>query len=174
MVRDMMDAGGTNGDGVATLMRERQRLLQQHDMNENTPCEKEETHGQVVFGRATTYVGATHFMAMLDDASYELLEVRGPLILISLQIEDLKSYFDDDDEEPEIPLDRSPEPSDTDMLLISSNIPMSKQEILNMLPPKAVVDRLIQRYFGASSPTARMFRLPPTYLTPIVNSPLVP
>jgi hypothetical protein len=67
MVRGMMD--GTEGDGVATLMHERQRLLQQLDTDENMASGKEEAHGQVVFGRATTYVGATHFMAMLDDVS---------------------------------------------------------------------------------------------------------
>jgi len=70
-VRDMMDSGGVDGDGVATLLRERQRLLRGHDSTDedDVPAEREETHGQVVFGRATTYVGATHFMAMLDDAS---------------------------------------------------------------------------------------------------------
>ncbi|KAK0651866.1 fungal-specific transcription factor domain-containing protein [Cercophora newfieldiana] len=144
MVRDMMDAGGADGDGVATLMRERQRLLQQQGMGddgEGSPIEKEETHGQVVFGRATTYVGATHFMAMLDD------------------IEDLKSYFDDE-EVPEVPPNQSPEPSDTDMLLISSCAPMSKQEIISMLPNKAIVDRLIQRYFGASSPAQPLVHRP--------------
>ena len=143
MVRDMMDSGGVDGDGVATLLRERQRLLRGHDSTDedDVPAEKEETHGQVVFGRATTYVGATHFMAMLDD------------------IEDLKSYFDDE-EEQDVPPDQSPEPTDTDMLLISSNAPMSKQDILNMLPPREIADRLIQRYYGADSPTQPVVHRP--------------
>jgi hypothetical protein len=71
------------------------------------------------------------------------------------QIEDLKSFFDDDGEEgEEMRADCSPVPSDTDMLLMSSGSRvMTKQDILNMLPPKADVDRLVRRYFGASSPT---------------------
>ncbi|KAK0626577.1 hypothetical protein B0T14DRAFT_492870 [Immersiella caudata] len=78
MVRSMMD--GTEGHGVAALVRERQRLLQQHDTNENVASGKEETHDQVVFGRATAYVGATHFMAMLDDRYFGTSSPTAPLV----------------------------------------------------------------------------------------------
>ena len=77
------------------------------------------------------------------------------------QIEDLKSYFDDDgDEGEEMGADCSPVLSDTDMLLMSSGSKViRKQEILNMLHPKADVDRLVRRYFGASSPTQSRYFL---------------
>lgn len=49
--------------------------------------------------------------------------------------------------------DCSPVSSDTDMLLLSAGSPMSKREMLGLLPPRPDVDRLVRRYFGASSPT---------------------
>ena len=49
--------------------------------------------------------------------------------------------------------DCSPVPSDTDMLLLSAGLPMSKREMLGLLPPRPDADRLVRRYFGASSPT---------------------
>jgi len=82
MVRGMMETGRSDGDGdgdvVATLMRESRRVQEsrrtkQGDVEEDASV-REEAHGQVVFGRTTTYVGATHFMAMLDDVSPALHE----------------------------------------------------------------------------------------------------
>ncbi|KAK0752018.1 hypothetical protein B0T18DRAFT_320084 [Schizothecium vesticola] len=133
MVRGMMDGDG-DGDGE----REQQQQLLSEGAAAGSP--REETHARVVLGgRATmTYVGATHFMAMLDD------------------IEDLKSFFEDDDDGDGMedgPADSSPVPSDTDMLLLLGSSPMSKREMLSVLPPRPDVDRLIRRYFGASSPT---------------------
>ena len=79
-------------------------------------------------------------------------------MLIFGQIEDLKSFFDDDGDEIEgFPPDHSPVPPETDMLLLSSSSPMSKQDILKMLPPRPAVDCLVRRYFGASSPTQSRF-----------------
>ncbi|KAK4168025.1 fungal-specific transcription factor domain-containing protein [Cladorrhinum sp. PSN259] len=101
-----------------------------------------------------TYIGATHFMAMLDD------------------IEDLKSYFDDDEEDtledgstgagtgpysdsPDGPQQHhSSSASPSDMLLFSVGAqPTCKQDLVEMLPPRHVVDRLIQRYFSATTPS---------------------
>lgn len=75
MVRGMMDGDG-DGDG--------EREEQQQLVPESAGSPREETHAQVVFGgRArTTYVGATHFMAMLDDVSCTCLcKVGGVLIM---------------------------------------------------------------------------------------------
>ncbi|KAK4189617.1 Fusarisetin A cluster transcription factor fsa6 [Podospora australis] len=101
-------------------------------------------HAQVVMGKegtgSMTYVGATHFMAMLDD------------------IEDLKSYFDDDDEEPNTADVKdssfaSPEAHSPEMMLLSGTVPTCKQDLIDLLPPRHVVDRLVQRYFSAASPS---------------------
>ncbi|KAK3378509.1 fungal-specific transcription factor domain-containing protein [Podospora didyma] len=98
---------------------------------------------QVVVGRSTTYVGATHFMAMLDD------------------IEDLKSYFDEEDDESQgEPGHDMPESQSPDMLLIFGSRPTTKQELLELLPSRAVVDRLVQRYFTAHSPSLSVIHRP--------------
>lgn len=74
------------------------------------------------------------------------------------QIEDLKSFFEEDDEEEGAGMEdgspySSPVPSNTDMLLLSAGSPMSKREMLSLLPSRPDTDRLVRRYFGASSPT---------------------
>ncbi|KAK3995099.1 fungal-specific transcription factor domain-containing protein [Cladorrhinum sp. PSN332] len=126
-------------------------------------ADDEEPRAQVVVGKGGqgTYIGATHFMAMLDD------------------IEDLKSYFDDDDDEtpednsiaasmstgigptPARPYDSpdGPQPSSShspaspEVFLFAGNTSTSKQGLIEMLPPREVVDRLIERYFSACSPS---------------------
>ena len=45
-----------------------------------------------------------------------------------------------------------PDPSDADLLLLSSGTPMSTQDILNMLPQQHVADRLVHRYYTAATP----------------------
>lgn len=71
MVRGMMDG---DGDGER---EEQQELVSKSGGIVVDGAPREETHAQVVFGgRArTTYVGATHFMAMLDDVSCTYLRV---------------------------------------------------------------------------------------------------
>ncbi|KAG7057713.1 fungal specific transcription factor domain-containing protein [Colletotrichum scovillei] len=132
MVRTMMDeGGGVAGAGpggpqttgaAADAVEEEKGVAQ--------------PGGQLVQGgRASTYVGATHFMAILED------------------IEDMKSYF----EEPETDYDESPEPSDEieapDLMLFSRNMPRSREDLLKLLPEQKIVDRLIMRYFSSRSPS---------------------
>lgn len=74
-----------------------------------------------------------------------------------LQIEDLKSYFDD----PEEPEEQSPPSVDVtdlspDLLLLSTGEFRSKEDLLNILPEKSVMDRLIMRYFGGVTTSQRM------------------
>ncbi|CAK7233060.1 hypothetical protein SBRCBS47491_008479 [Sporothrix bragantina] len=100
--------------------------------------------GRVVRGqRATTYVGATHFMAMLDD------------------IEDLKAYFEDpqeggDDEWQEV----SPALDAPEQLMLGGRQPRTKADLLALMPPRNVVDRLIVRYFGSNTPTQHTVHRP--------------
>ncbi|KAK4646499.1 hypothetical protein QC761_211030 [Podospora bellae-mahoneyi] len=123
------------------------------DENEESPDERAAAVpvGQVVLGKSgkgsATYVGATHFMAMLED------------------IEDLKSYFDDDDDgevdtgEAGLNPDAaagfgSPDDAHSPgLLLLSHTVPTCKQDLVDMLPPQPVVERLTRRYFDAASPT---------------------
>lgn len=78
--------------------------------------------------------------------------------LTTPQIEDLKSYFDD----PEEPEDQIPPPVDAtdlspELLLFSAGEFRSKEDLLNILPEKSVMDRLIMRYFSELTSSQRMF-----------------
>lgn len=162
MVRDMMDGGGTDADGVLTLMRQRQQLLDQQKRQQNgltqgsaassaeegqdDECDSHEAvHAQVIMSKGTTtttYVGATHFMAMLDD------------------IEDLKSYFEDDsDEDNNNSTDTAIEAQNSELIILS-NTPMTKQDILDSLPPRHIADVIVHRYFSANSPTEHLVHRP--------------
>lgn len=139
-------------------------------------------------GGTATYVGATHFMAMLGDVRAVVLLLiilmhRGPgnacpisdvvprevqyqdgennnradAVYVS-QIEDLKSYFDHEEVNEEMDGD-SPEyftDGDSPAMLIGSRAaPKTRQDLLDMLPPKHVADRLVMRYFNAHSASQR-------------------
>jgi hypothetical protein len=125
--------------------------------------------GQVV---GSTYVGATHFMAMLDDVSFSFLffyflpcqEFRGceesPLTreenVTFLQIEDLKSYFNEEARDIGIAEEEANgEAYSPGMFMLSGEKPRRKEDLLNVLPERHVVDRLIMRYFSAGSPSQR-------------------
>ncbi len=117
------------------------------------------SQGRMVRGpRATTFVGATHFMAMLDD------------------IEDLKAYFDapneaegdDDGDEDDVGgygqgydggknwHEAAFEIESPEQMLLAGGgggrRPRSKTDLLALLPPRAAVDRLIARFFGSNTP----------------------
>ncbi|WYZ38654.1 hypothetical protein EsH8_III_000568 [Colletotrichum jinshuiense] len=128
MVRTMMDDGGTPPRAVDAAPK---------DEGVAQPG------GHLVRGeRASTYVGATHFMAILED------------------IEDMKNYF----EEPEVVEDESPEQCNDleapDLLLLSRNTPSSREDLLKLVPERKVVDRLIMRYFSSHSPSQHIVHRP--------------
>ncbi|KAM4056163.1 fungal specific transcription factor [Hirsutella rhossiliensis] len=132
MVRSIMDAGGPGASGESEA-RERDG-----QGSEAPPP----VRGHVV--RGTTYVGATHCMAMLED------------------IEDLKSYFadaeddnDDGNSPPDDELLDAPE-----MLIWSRTGPASRDELLAQLPERQVADRLITRYFASMSPSQHVIHRP--------------
>ncbi|GKT58597.1 C6 transcription factor [Colletotrichum tofieldiae] len=127
MVRTMMDEGGAAAAAAAPRG------------SPAGPAEEvgvAQPGGHFVQGeRASTYVGATHFMAVLED------------------IEDMKSYF----EEPECVEDASPEPSDEleapDVLLSSKNAPRNREDLMRLIPERKIADRLVMRYFSSQSPS---------------------
>jgi len=68
--------------------------------------------------------------------------------LQSYQIEEVKNYFDEEDE-----LD---DDSKQDFSLVFQHQPpTTKEEILDTLPERHVVDRLVSCYFKASNPSQR-------------------
>ncbi|KJK75005.1 hypothetical protein H634G_09640 [Metarhizium anisopliae BRIP 53293] len=98
--------------------------------------------GHVVKGEhGTTYVGATHCMAMLED------------------IEDLKTYFDDTGahEEGILSTDDLDAP---EMLLCPTIPPTNRDELIAQLPDRHVADRLIKRYFASMSPSQHIIHRP--------------
>ncbi|KAL7925420.1 fungal-specific transcription factor domain-containing protein [Trichoderma austrokoningii] len=101
-----------------------------------------QVRGQVVHGdHATTYIGATHCLAMLED------------------IEDIKAYFDDpgDSEDEFGPGDELEGP---EMLLYSKGALSNRDELLAQLPERRVVDRLVTRYFSSKSPSQHIIHRP--------------
>ncbi|KIH94499.1 hypothetical protein SPBR_05567 [Sporothrix brasiliensis 5110] len=116
-----------------------------HPNSHPHPTPQARGKGRVVRGkRGTTYVGATHFMAMLDD------------------IEDLKAYFDDPQNVPEDEWqDVSPAAGDSpEHLMLGGQQPRTRAELLAVMPPRLVVDRLIARYFGSNTPTQHTLHRP--------------
>lgn len=69
-----------------------------------------------------------------------------------MQIEEVNRYFEEEEvEEPEL-TDRLG--VDT-RLLFNAHPPATRQELLDMLPDRHVVDQLIVRYFTTNSPALR-------------------
>ncbi|KOS18693.1 putative transcriptional regulatory protein [Escovopsis weberi] len=102
--------------------------------------------GQVVHGEraTTTYVGATHCLAMLED------------------IEDMKSYFDDPDDSDDDSLPKE-DPDTPDMLPFGRGWgggPRNREELLALLPEKHVSDRIVTRYFSAKTPSQFVIHRP--------------
>ncbi|KAI2470850.1 fungal-specific transcription factor domain-containing protein [Annulohypoxylon bovei var. microspora] len=99
--------------------------------------------GVVVQGQGNTcYVGGTHFMAMLED------------------IEDLKGYFDDKNEDEDETHDPYENMGPTELLMASRNVPKNKQDLLATLPEKAIIRRLMNRYFNSNSPSQHIIHVP--------------
>ncbi|WXC62718.1 hypothetical protein SNK03_008549 [Fusarium graminearum] len=133
MVREMMDSEGTLQTEVPIAV---------NSSRVTNGVTGPEVQGQVVRGdKTTTYVGATHCMAMLED------------------IEDLKSYFDqpDETEEDEILAD---EIDPTELMLNTRAGPRNRDELLGRLPDRKVADRLISRYFASMSPSQHILHRP--------------
>ncbi|KAL6849506.1 hypothetical protein ACO1O0_009047 [Amphichorda felina] len=120
MVRGMMDVGGN-----LTPQRGQPELGEQKLGNGETPQFK----GQVVRGQnaTTSYVGGTHYMAMLEDVSRNYMWSRGGRVF-------LKDYFgDSDNEDGDSPPDATHGPN---LLFFSSGAPKNREDLLAQLPEK--------------------------------------
>ncbi|ORY71200.1 fungal-specific transcription factor domain-containing protein [Pseudomassariella vexata] len=110
----------------------------------DAPDEPTAAGGQVIRGdRATSYVGGTHFMAILED------------------IDELKSYFEVPEDEETEDLDAYEEAAGSpELLLFSRSAPRNRDELLALLPEKSVIDRLMMRYFNSNSPSQHILHKP--------------
>jgi hypothetical protein len=107
------------------------------------------TSGQVHVGqKSTTYIGATHWAAILDD----VIVFSNPQETITYisQIEEVKDYFEEaEDDEPE------EETPPAVGLLFNIDSLTTKSELLATLPPRRTVDQLVARYFNSSNAALR-------------------
>ena len=74
-----------------------------------------------------------------------------------MQIEDLKAYFEESDDEDQNPRDDSPEEDASEMLLFSGPGPRKKDDILRLVPHKSMAQRLVTRYLTSFSPSQREY-----------------
>ncbi|OBT80291.1 hypothetical protein VF21_00680 [Pseudogymnoascus sp. 05NY08] len=133
-----------HGDGIASnidpaLSREGHNNFSQ-TINPDTKDELQHSTGQVLLGtNQTTYVGATHWAAILDD------------------VEEMHSYFEETEEADYI-VDDSTRPDMS--LLFRPGSRVTKLELIAALPQKGVVDRLVSRYFNSNSPALHIIHRP--------------
>ncbi|VUC21575.1 unnamed protein product [Clonostachys rosea] len=105
-----------------------------------------QTEGRVVIGGhgKSNYVGATHFMTVLDD------------------LEDLKNFFDNSDSEDEdiLSSNSSADERSLDNFLLSQGTFKGKHDLLSILPPFQVLNSLIMHYFASRSPSTGKSQMP--------------
>jgi hypothetical protein len=112
------------------------------------------TETDTAFGRVilndneTTYVGATHWAAILKD------------------IEEVKDYFDETAAEDtygmeeSYPLQNMTNQQQASAMFLGISKPANKAELLVSLPGRAVVDRLVSRYFNSNHPAMNLIHKP--------------
>ncbi|EPE09423.1 fungal specific transcription factor domain-containing protein [Ophiostoma piceae UAMH 11346] len=146
------DIDGRDGEGLplpSTANKDPTGGDLQAEADEQTPSQPR-GKGRVVRGqRATTYVGATHFMVMLDD------------------IDDLKAYFEDpqDELDDDVGMETSAEYEAMENLMMgASGAPpgrlRTKSDLLRTMPPRSVTDRLITRFFNSHTPSHHVLHRP--------------
>ena len=101
-----------------------------------------------VSGQTMQYVGNEHWAAILDD----IAEVK-------------KAIGADEDDDDSLPssseqvVECSP-PNDGPDLLLDAGRTYSKADLLDALPPRMDMDRLVSRYFNSSDPLVQLLHLP--------------
>jgi hypothetical protein len=90
---------------------------------------------------ASTYVGGTHFMAVLED------------------IGDLKEYFEENENDMDEYEDDDQGPQ-ADILFSTNKPPRNHQDLLSRLPSQPIADKLISRYFSCMFPSQNIIHRP--------------
>lgn len=75
-------------------------------------------------------------------------------------LEDLKHFFDDPEEDEDDSYDPYENIGATEVLMQSRGVPKNKDHLLSILPEKAVIDRLMNRYFNSNSPSQHIIHVP--------------
>ncbi|KAE8551109.1 hypothetical protein EYB25_007343 [Talaromyces marneffei] len=96
--------------------------------------------GRLVGLNDTTYIGGSHWAAILED------------------IEEMKGYFSEDIEETSLGVG-STRP-DISLLLNNTESPTTYKDLLAALPGRSMVNRLVSRYFNSNSPALHIIHKP--------------
>ncbi|KAK8856474.1 Fusarisetin A cluster transcription factor fsa6 [Apiospora arundinis] len=134
MVRDMIDVvpGGAAAAAAAVPPTNAPGI----EEGREKPCEQVVVQSEW----STNYVGGTHFMAILED------------------IDELKNYFEDpDEEEVQDPYDFGGAP---ELVALSIHVPRTRKEFLALLPDRSVMDRLVIHFFMSDSPSQHIIHRP--------------
>ena len=75
-----------------------------------------------------------------------------------MQIEDLKSYFDEPEEDEELSRQLTPEDDAAEMLLFSRGA-RTKNDLLQLVPPRDVAHKFATAFFTSFSPSQREISL---------------
>ena len=76
-------------------------------------------------------------------------------MLTKYQIEDLKTYFDDGDEDQDDGDGMDDDMDTGEFLLFSRGGPRNREDLIAQLPDRKIADRLIMRYYSTNSPSLR-------------------
>ena len=69
---------------------------------------------------------------------------------------EVKEYLEEDDEPPEEHLDGiGDQVSQGTAFILGNPIPVTKMELLDSIPPKPIVDRLMSQWFNSLNPAQR-------------------
>ncbi|KAI5924362.1 hypothetical protein F4810DRAFT_665115, partial [Camillea tinctor] len=76
-------------------------------------------------------------------------------------LEDLKNYFDEPEEDgDDLPDTLYDHTGPTELMMFPVGAPSNKKEMVALLPEKTVMDRLINRYFTSHSPSRHILHIP--------------
>ncbi|KAL9067961.1 MAG: hypothetical protein Q9157_006646 [Trypethelium eluteriae] len=158
---------GSNGDGDGAKLEDGEPTAQEsisHDLGRMTIGKNE----------AQSYVGSSHWAAILKDVGLTLVMglLSDTLCLQRIQIEDVKEYLDEDQDEPEDNgRDDSPsgsveenplaDPFSNGVAVAVGHAKMqSKSQLLDAMPEKPVVDRLVLEWFNSYDPFLHLIHAP--------------
>ncbi|RDL36356.1 uncharacterized protein BP5553_05708 [Venustampulla echinocandica] len=146
LVKDVMSAQSPNQQltsspmGVADTSNTSIEIESQSNRRLSDNVQSPHQSGQVLVGsKEATYVGATHWAAILEN------------------IEEVKDYFEGMDTED---TDETENITPYASLTFNSQPTSSKNDLLAALPEKFVVDRLISQYFNSNSPSLPILHKP--------------
>ncbi|KAK7520384.1 fungal-specific transcription factor domain-containing protein [Phyllosticta citriasiana] len=101
----------------------------------------------------STYTGSSHWTAVLRDLS---------------EVKNLLESDEDDDEDEDDQFDPEPEDAPRSILIVGSPPPVTRLELLQNLPPRDEVERLVMNWRSAQDPATSLLH-PPTFLNELAR-----